>query len=398
MNPTNFYIYANRDFNHKSAAATRMYCYAKALADKDNHVYLVSCCSSELAEENFVEQDPNVFVLNKKELTNSLWGSFSFLKKLDRFAQRKNGKKCFILYPSTFVFLELLSVFYLKIYKKHSVFYELNEVTKHAASYQSPITFKRIKYSALKIVFKIVFTAMQPLLSLYDGLICISTNIEHYGKKFNKNTLRIPILTDPYVDLYTSKNIYSTKNTFNIGFSGSIHPIKENLESFIAVIRRIKEEGHAISFNLCGDVFKTYKDDFLEQCELYEELNYYGFLNTGEMSTFLSQQDLLVVPRGFSLQNKYGFSTKLSDYLNHKKVVLVTDISDNKLYIKDGVNGFIVPPDDATLMYEKLVYIIENFEEIKKSVGPNALNTAINDFYYLNYKQDLLDFLTPKSI
>jgi len=375
-----------------------MYCYAKALADENNHVYLVSCCSSELADENFIELEPNVFVLDKKILTKSFWGCFSFLKKLDRFSRSKAGKKSFILYPSTFVFLEMLSVFYLKIYKRHSVFYELNEVTKHAASYQSPLTFKRIRYSILKVVFKVVFTAMPPLLSFYDGLICISTNIEHYGKKFNKNTLRIPILTDPYVEFNFSKNTYSTKNTFNVGFSGSIHPIKENLQSFISIIRKMKDEGHAITFNLCGDIFKTYKNDFLEQCELFEELNYYGFLNETEMSTFLSQQDLLVVPRGFSLQNTYGFSTKLSDYLNHKKVVLVTDISDNGLYIKDGINGFIVAPDDARVMYDKLVFITQNFDEIKKSVGPNAINTAINEFYYLKYKHQLHDFLTPKSL
>ncbi len=104
------------------------------------------------------------------------------------------------------------------------------------------------------------------------------------------------------------------------------------------------------------------------------------------------------MPRGYSIQNKYGFSTKLSDYLNHQKLVLVTDISDNKMYIDDGVNGFIVPPDNPELMYKKLIYIVENLEAVERTVLPNVLSTSINQFHYKNYGTVLRNFLLKKKI
>ncbi|MGI9550958.1 MAG: glycosyltransferase family 4 protein [Aurantibacter sp.] len=392
-----FYIYSNYDFLLKSAGTTRMRYYARALAGEKHKVYLVSCCSTPLTDEAFIEIEPNIFVLQKKKMTLNMFLTFRFIRRLNAFSETKEGGKTFIYYPSTIIFLDIWGLLYLRLYKRRSVFSELNEIPKHSSAVHAPLSFSKIEYSIKKVLFVIVFNIVEPLLSFYDGLICISTAMEKYAKKFNKNTLRIPILTDPDMVLEKTDGVYSTKGSFNIGFSGSIHPTKENLESFMDVISKIKKEGHLVSFNLCGSIANSYKSEFHDVHNAKEELNYYGFLNENELSAFLDQQDLLVVPRGFSLQNKYGFSTKLSDYLNHQKIVLLTDISDNKLYIKDGVNGFIVPPNDEETMYQKIIHIIENFEEIKEKVLPNAADTSRKEFHYLLFRDPLRNFLIKKS-
>ena len=224
-------------------------------------------------------------------------------------------------------------------------------------------------------------------------IICISTNIEAYGKKYNKNTFRIPILTDPEITVRTSEETYAKNDFFNIGFSGSIIPSKENLFEFIETIRRLEKNNYKIAFNLCGTISKTDYKLLIEDGNKENTIKYYGNLNEKEFSTFLSQQDLLVIPRGYNLQNNYGFSTKLSDYLNHKKVILITDISDNRLYIKDGVNGFIVAPNNREMMYEKLIDIIENFDDIEESIIKNAYITSKEKFNYRLYSESLQAFL-----
>nr|WP_298998230.1 glycosyltransferase [uncultured Allomuricauda sp.] len=241
---------------------------------------------------------------------------------------------------------------------------------------------------------------MQPLLFFYDGLICISTTIEGYGKRFNKNTLRIPILTDPDYLVSYSKNTYISEDSFNIGFSGSISISKENLDLFFQVLKKVNERGNNVHFNLCG--YGTKKnmdllDSLIRENNLTDKTAYFGNLNEVEFSSFLGQQDLLIIPRGYTIQNHYGFSTKLSDYLNHKKLILLTDISDNKLYIKDGKNGFIVPPDDVNAMYIKLVEIIENFEVFENKILPNAIITSKTSFNYNNYKKSLTEFLSQSK-
>ncbi len=390
-----FYIYSNCDYSVKSAAATRMLYYAKALADEENVVYLVSCCTSKLAQDKFVEIEPNIFVLEKKKLTRNFFSTFVFLIELNNFSKNKSDKKTFILDPYSLFLIQPITVLYMILVKKNKVYYELNEVVKHSSEFHSPISLKRIKYSLKRIIYRPIFNIADILMSFYEGLICISTNIEAYGKRYNKNTLRIPILTDPEVSIKTSTRTYSNRGFFNIGFSGSIIPSKENLIEFLEVIKKVRKSGYKVALNLCGTIGKNdYQAQvFIEDADKENSINYYGNLDEKELSTFLSQQDLLVVPRGNTLQNRYGFSTKLSDYLNHKKVILVTDISDTKLYIIDGINGFLVTPNDKQMMYEKLIYIIENFKDIEESILENAYKTSKDKFDYRLYKEKLHAFL-----
>ncbi len=388
-----FYIISTHDFSRNSAGSTRMNYYAKALATKNHRVYLISCCSTQLSESHFEEISSNVFVLNEKKKSLGFLDTISFLRRLNAFSDRKGGNKSFLLYPTVFMLFEILSIFYLKFYKKKKIYYELNEVRKYASSHEAPLTISKISYSLEKILFKTIFNVTQPLLYFYDGLVCISTRIENYGRQFNRNTLRIPILTDPDKVLEVATGQFCNKDAFNIGFSGSIDPIKEDLANFIEVIEKLNDNGHRVAFNLCGAVKNTYNEKFTRRTCAGTAINYYGFLDELQLSTFLSQQDLLILPRGFTLQNDYGFSTKLSDYLNHKKMVLVTDISDNALYIKDNVNGFVVPPDDKAAMYEKIKYIMESYDSLESKVVLNALKTSKEDFDYRIYSKKLRNFL-----
>ena len=202
-------------------------------------------------------------------------------------------------------------------------------------------------------------------------------------------------MTDSDVSVSTSEGTkYHTVGYFNIGFSGSIIPTKENLLEFVMVLNELTVKGYKIKFNMCGSI----KEDdhmLLKNVEkLKGTLAYYGRLNKNELSDFLSQQDLLVIPRGYNLQNKYGFSTKLSDYLNHQKIILLTDISDNKLFIKDGINGFMVPPDNTQVMLNKIEYIINNFSELEKVIIPKAKELSKSAFDYRNFRIPLRHFVT----
>jgi glycosyltransferase involved in cell wall biosynthesis len=394
---TDIYIYGTLDFIGKSAAAKRMMYYAKALADDKKNVYLAGCSDSKITIENFIEIEPGIFVLENKSPTKSIFGSLSFLRKLHFFSKANKNPAAFILYPQSFFYLELWSVIYMIFIKKNQVYYELNEVKKYYLFLYKSISSSKTKAFLTIIIRKIHFSIMDYLMQFHAGLICISTNIETYGKNYNRNTIRIPILTNPRLQINKTDKLYADSNCFNIGFSGSIVPEKENLLEFIVVINKALDNGFHIKFNLCGTITKKNFNIILDACNSKESITYHGNLDQNELSNFLTQQDLLVIPRGNTLQNKYGFSTKLSDYLNHQKIILITDISDNSLYIKDEVNGFIVDPNNSKMMYDKLIYIIKNFAELETEIIENAFKTSKESFDYKLYKSELQLFLKPKS-
>lgn len=391
------YIYSNFDFTKNSAGKTRMLYYSKALAKEKVSVYLVSCCSNTIKHSDFNEVDTNIWVQTHKKDTKSLFGTITFLRNLYRFSKSQPAESSFLFYPSPLIYLEILSLIYLKGLKGQRVFNELNEIRKYSSAYEGKYDVRKPVYSFKKLMFKNTFSIMQVFLKSYSGLICISTAIQKYGMKYNNQTLRVPILTDPFNNLETSNISYAENGRFNIGFSGSIKPFKENLENFIQVLLNLGTKGYDIQFNLCGPVDTAYKNYLIKSSEGTSNISlvYHGNLNTKELNTFLSQQNLLVIPRGYTLQNHYGFSTKLSDYLNQKKAVLITDVSDNSLFIEDGINGFIVPPNDNDSMQAKLAYIIDNFNGLSASISANAEKTSINSFYYKNYAEDLRKFLFP---
>ena len=393
----NVFVYSNFDFSVKNAGVTRMLYYAQALANDATAVYLVSCSSSAINDDAFTEIHPNIFILQNNTITRSARGTFKFVRHLFRFSKKKGKDAAFIFYPSPLVYLELISLFYLKWIKRCAVFYELNEIRKYSSAFHKRSSLRDLKYSLKKIVFKTTFSFLEFFLKFYDGLICISTAIEEYGKKYNKNTLRVPILTNPDAKKEFSSTTYSNQGSFNIGFSGKVHPDKENLMNFFKVLSGLKEKGHSFTMNLCGPIEEKHRklllNDAAEQLAIKNHINYYGNLNAKELATFLNQQQLLIIPRGYTLQNHYGFSTKLSDYLNHGKPILITDVSDNKVFIKDGENGFIVPPDDNEKMFEKLDYIIRSYEDIVENVQKNAIESSKSSFYYKNFTKPLNNFL-----
>lgn len=121
--------------------------YAKALANDHNKVYLVTCSSKDLSWDRFIEVHPNVYVLKEENADLSLGGTIRFLINLKNLSSDSDRDNSFILYPTAFLSLEILSLLYLKLYHRHRIFYELNEVRKYSSAYEEPMSFKRIGYS-----------------------------------------------------------------------------------------------------------------------------------------------------------------------------------------------------------------------------------------------------------
>ncbi len=402
---------AEKIYLGNSAGSARMMNYANALASSDCRVFL---CSSMLTlshdKELLTEISPNIYVvghdknasINDQERKFSRFPNFflllSYLQKLLALLSDFDGDKIFFLYPTFISSMDYAVLVYSKLFSNMKVYCEINEL-RRTNIYQN-VHANNIKNGLGKLLYfsRIVkFRVNEFLTKYFDGLICISTSLQEYFGKYNSNILRIPILTS---DLNNSKPAppqFKFGDTFKMCFTGFLSVEKEGFDIFYRALEQLnaaypKFELHLYGYGTKSDM-RILVNEMPEKMNFRDKIIYHGFVEQEQIQNELKKYDLLILPRNSNPQTEYGFSTKLGEYLSSGVPVLLTAVSDNKMYLKDGENGFIVEPGSDTAFSNKMHYIINHYSEIVPQLILNAVKTVNANFYYGNYSNTLHEFI-----
>ncbi len=409
------YILANVEIvGGRTAASARLLNYAKALALSGDRVVLCTALSgTRLSRDALDEAYPGIFVarnllIKKRSGRIGSWlGRNSnpvFLVKYFRavkgLMRHCKGERAVLLYPSTVSMFEFMCLMLLKMLGRERVYYEANEVRKFGLynAIRSGNFVRRSLQAIMSWGYYIKYLLVERSTRHYDGLIAISTNMEAYFERYNRNIIRVPILSDTSEKCYSSCPTYDRmKEKFRICFAGAINLKKEGFDLLYGVLSDLKKQKRATELHLYGLpdgrsealLFGVLRKEF----DLEENIFYHRQVDPATLLAEMKKHHLLILPRAATLQAQYGFSTKLSEYLVSGVPVLVTDVSDNSLFIKDGHNGFIIEPGSAEAMREKVEYIMDNYNELVERVVDNAFETARGNFHYANFSGVLSEFL-----
>lgn len=365
-----------RDLCDSSARAARVKMYSKML-DKEgieNKYYSI---------HDFYNESPLMRSLNSNKYIRRLsyyFTIFAYVKSMKKYFN-KEYSTIFYLYPTTAILLDYFLIIYLKLLNNQKIFLEVNEVRKWGSSINEK-SFNFFKYKLY-----------ERLSQHFTGLVCISKNIEAYYKKYNTNTLRIPILSNANI-VYTNNCNYKKGSPFNIGFTGSINIEKENLDIFFSALNQVSSKGYRIVFNIYGSM--SNKKEFYKLVNLYSLksiIKYHGVVEQNLIPSRLAIQDLLVLPRASTPQNMYGFSTKLSEYLVSGVPVLITDVSDNLVYLTPNEDCLIADFESSKNFASQIESLITNYEAIAEKLAQNAFNVARRNFHYLTHSSNFKNFL-----
>lgn len=100
-------------------------------------------------------------------------------------------------------------------------------------------------------------------------------------------------------------------------------------------------------------------------CEAYENVMLLHQLTRQQTMEWMEQCDCVIVPSRIE-----PFSAVAVEMMMKGNLCLCTEVCGVAHYIEDGVNGFIVPPEDPEKLKEKIIYIIENcgsLEQIREA-------------------------------
>lgn len=381
-----------------SAAGNRILCYAKCFAENQVRVYIASVIYHNQLFIKKHSKDVNL-VIGSKRLYKNYINDFRFFthfrhyKYLATIIKGTNDNLTYFLYDSTLA-STVVSLFYFKCIHNNRLFIEKNEL-------QSAIPLNNYRPSNLPYKIAVVINAwissvvgfiVDIMAIFFDGIIAISTNMKNLYSKYNNNTLHIPILNMANNQIVQIKKM--NNKVFKIGYAGVISQEKEGISDLIASMKLLKQ--FQIELHLMGLVRNEYMlkiYSYLKDEQIDQKVFYHGNLSQDNMINMLKSFDLLVLVRPDSIQARYGFSTKLGDYLSTGVPVLISTAGDGKIFIKDGINGFIVTDTSPMAVANKIKEIVTLEYKKMEDIGLKGYHTCNDKFYYKNYSKQLYHFI-----
>lgn len=188
------------------------------------------------------------------------------------------------------------------------------------------------------------------------GIKSEKINIIMHGvdiKKFN--------FSSGYKKLREELKTFNSPTVISTRRLGRIHDVETFINAIPLVLKKIPDA----KFIIAGDgEQKGYLMARSKSLNVFDATRFIGRIPHDELPKYLSSSDVYV---STSLSDE-GISISTQEAMVCELAAVITDVADNKRWIKDGENGFIVPAKDSKTLAEKIIYLLEN-EDIRKRFG-----------------------------
>ena len=214
-----------------------------------------------------------------------------------------------------------------------------------------------------------------PLLALSDaeiittinhlsGLFVISNPLREYYENLGIDPSKIHVL-NMTVDVERFKNIKKAAcREKYIAYCGNVSNNKDGVDILIKSFALVCKKRPDIKLYIIGKTpSQTEASDnlrLIKSLGIEERIVFTGVVSSEQMPQLLKDAVVLALARPDNLQAKYGFPTKLGEYLLTENPVVVTSVGDIPLFLKDGVSALISEPSSVEMFAEKLLWALEN--------------------------------------
>ena len=170
-----------------------------------------------------------------------------------------------------------------------------------------------------------------------------------------------------------------------IGYCGAASNNKDGVDDLIKAFAIVHRSYPDIKLYIMGKA--PSKEDSAGNITLAENLGlassvvFKGIIPAAEMPQMLVNATIVALARPDSIQAKYGFPTKLGEYLLSGNPVVVTQVGDIPLFLENGKTALLSNPRDPQGFAENLLWAL-NHEKEAKAIGLAGLEVALRNFNY----------------
>lgn len=230
-----------------------------------------------------------------------------------------------------------------------------------------------------------LYIYLRYVLNKFNGIYVINNALKKYFTKKTKGKVPVTIvnmLVDP--DRFNC-NGKSSGDDKIISYCGTLDGDKDGVPILIESFSLIAGDFPSVKLQLIGSLNNktTYHNiqSQIERLNIKNKVIITGEVKRNEISGLLCNSYILALARPANKQAEGGFPTKLGEYLATGNMVVITNVGEIGLFLKDKQNAYISEPNDPEKFSEKLREALLNNNP--EGIGNEGRKLVYNEFNYL---------------
>lgn len=232
------------------------------------------------------------------------------------------------------------------------------------------------------------------------GLFVITNNLKDYFVSQGVLQERITVV-NMVVDKDRFDNVSANKKIEKyIAYCGTVSVVKDGVDILVKVFHKVSSVVDDIKLYIIGG-FLSDKDrdmiyNLVEHYNLTDKVVFTGKVDYKQMPQLLSDAQALILTRSDNQQSKYGFPTKLGEYLLTSCPVIITRVGEIENYLQDMKTALIANADDVDSLSSKIIWSLQN-KEASDEIGRRGKEVALLNFSYKTEAKKVISVIFNKD-
>jgi glycosyltransferase involved in cell wall biosynthesis len=231
----------------------------------------------------------------------------------------------------------------------------------------------------------------------FDGIYVITHALKNYFSSLTSCDICIVNMVVESSRFEDRQKRREHKNTI-VTYCGTLEGDKDGVPILIKSFAMITNEFPNAKLQLIGslrnEITKQRIMSLVQDLKIEDRVEFTGFVGREEMPDFLKNSDILALARPNNKQAEGGFPTKLGEYLATGNPVVITNVGEIGLFLKNRINAYIAEPNNVGNFSEKLHEALSDNDRVK--IGLEGKKLVYNEFNYLTQAKKLEQFFCNK--
>lgn len=368
-------------YQPSTAGTNHLLAYVKGLAELGTRVYVYYLFPDErcskLNSDGFVK---HIFLWEKQKIfqQNKYICSLSCLIRFCKIVDHSIP----LYVVGTSMFLPIIC-----LNKKLTVYHERTEHPLVSGTLPGPLG---------RLLFKWYSNTIKQI----KGLFVISNNlkkcfVEEYGlQEENVHVINMVVDADRFA------GIKKNKAGKVIAYCGTASNNKDGVDQLVksfALVSQKYPDSRLMIIGKTPDKGQEFSNaQLVKELGIENKVEFTGIVSSIDMPQILKDADILALDRPDNIQAKYGFPTKLGEYLLTENPVVVTTVGDIPSFLTDKESAMLANPEDPQDFADKIIWLFEN-PDSALSIGQKGKKVAMMEFNYLQESKKLYDVIFKYS-